>query len=512
MNPGRLTIAPTSKTFTLHPHDSVAIAAGDMIAGQAVPGDIGLVRLGKTIPSGHKYARRDIAGGEVIIKYGQPIGRATVSIAAGDHVHVHNVESLRGRGDLSLQPVAATPVKSWMQVLATLSPVDNPPVSILAYRRPSGRVGIRNHVLVLATVQCANAVVERIGREAPQVVALMHEHGCAQIGDDLAQTRRVLEGFAGHPNVGAVLLVGLGCETMPGAEIERALVADGVRCRRLSIQEEGGSRATLSRGLAIVRELLEETALTQREPVSLAELIVGVECGGSDGWSGVTANPAVGAASDMIVQAGGTVILSEVTEFIGAEHLLAARSATPEIARRIADATLGREAAARRLGVDMRGAQPSPGNIAGGLTTIEEKSLGAIAKGGSMPIREFVSYAHRPSTRGLVVMDTPGSDPESVTAMVAGGAQIVVFTTGRGAPTGCPIAPVIKVCSNSPTYRRLGDDMDVDAGTIVEKGETPAEVGSRIFQEIIAVAEGKQTAAEAWGHREFAIETIGPRL
>jgi altronate dehydratase large subunit len=226
----------------------------------------------------------------------------------------------------------------------------------------------------------------------------------------------------------------------------------------------------------------------------------------------VTANPAVGVAGDRVVRSGGTVILSEVTEFIGAEHLLEARSATPEIARQIAEATLRREAAARRLGVDMRGGQPSPGNIAGGLTTIEEKSLGAIAKGGSTAVREFVGYAHRPSTRGLVVMDTPGSDPESVAAMVAGGAQVVIFTTGRGSPTGCPIAPVIKVCSNSATYRRLSEDIDLDAGTIVEAGEPLADTGRRIFEEIMAVANGKQTAAEAWGHREFAIETIGPRL
>jgi altronate dehydratase large subunit len=508
-----LIITTTRETVTLHPDDLVAIAVKDLPAGQTVPGAAGLIRLRQPIPSGHKYARRAAAAGELVLKYGHPIGRATALIAEGDHVHVHNVESLRGRGDLDWQSIVAQP-------LAEIHPPARPPestasvspASILAYRRPDGRVGIRNHVLVLATVQCANTVVERIGREAPQVVALTHEHGCAQLGQDLAQTQRVLLGFAGHPNVGAVLLVGLGCETMPGAEIERTLAASGVNCRRLSIQEEGGSRATFTRGIALVRELLDEVARAEREPVSMSELIVGVECGGSDGWSGVTANPAVGAASDLLVRSGGAVILSEVTEFIGAEHLLAARAASPEIARRIVDATLRREAAARLLGVDMRGGQPSPGNIAGGLTTIEEKSLGAIAKGGSTPVREFVGYAHRPSKRGLVVMDTPGSDPESVTAMVAGGAQIVVFTTGRGSPAGCPIAPVIKVCSNSPTYRRLAEDMDIDAGAIVERGETPEQVGSRILVEIIAVAEGKQTAAEAWGHREFAIETIGPRL
>jgi altronate dehydratase large subunit len=501
-------------TLRLHPADNVAMAVVSLPTGCSVPGDVQSVSLYQPIPTGHKYALRPIAAGELVLKYGQPIGRATASIAAGEHVHVHNVESLRGRGDLERGSMTAPPVEYRPAAPRAGAWAGDPPArtTFQGFRRRDGRVGIRNHVLVLATVQCANAVVERIGRELPDVIALTHEHGCAQIGADLTQTRRVLEGFAAHPNVSAVLLVGLGCETMPSVEIAESLAASGVHGRLVSIQEAGGSRAALGRGIAIARELLAETALAVREPASLSELVVAVECGGSDGWSGVTANPAVGVASDRIVRSGGTVILSEVTEFIGAEHLLAARAASPEIARRIVDATLQREAAARRMGVDMRGAQPGPGNIAGGLTTIEEKSLGAIAKGGSTPIGEFLAYAERPSARGLVVMDTPGSDPESVTAMVAGGAQVVLFTTGRGSPTGCPIAPVIKVCSNSATYRRLAEDLDVDAGTIVEAGESPEYVGDRIFREITAVADGKQTAAEAWGHREFAIETIGPCL
>jgi altronate dehydratase large subunit len=502
------------QTLCLNPDDSVAIAASDLPAGQTVPGSSGPIRLAEGIPSGHKYARRAIAPGETIIKYGQPIGRAVGPIAAGGHVHVHNVESLRGRGDLERQPVEAMPeeARPTMSHVAPLAGAPTVPTTFSGYRRRDGRVGIRNHVLVMATVQCANAVVERVGREMPQVVTVTHEHGCSQLGEDLAQTRRVLEGFASHPNVGGVLLVGLGCESMPGAEMEASLISAGVRCRRLSIQDEGGSRATLLRAKAIAGELLVEAAQDKREPAPLSELMVAVECGGSDGWSGITANPAVGFAGDLVVQSGGTVVLSEVTEFIGAEHLLAARAVTPAVARRIVDATRKREVAAKRLGVDMRGGQPSPGNMAGGLTTIEEKSLGAIAKGGSTPICELVGYGRRPSARGLVVMDTPGSDPESVTGMVAGGAQIVVFTTGRGSPVGCPIAPVIKVCSNSATYRRLAEDMDFDAGTIVEAGESVAEVGQRIFQEILAVVEGHQTAAEVWGHREFAVETIGPRL
>jgi altronate dehydratase large subunit len=371
---------------------------------------------------------------------------------------------------------------------------------------------VRNHVLVLATVSCANAVVEHVGQALPEVVALPHVYGCSQIGDDLAQTRRVLEGFAVHPNVGAVLLIGLGCETVPTVEMAEKLVGQGVVAQRLVIQDEGGSRATAARALAIARELLQEVSGAVREPVSLSELIVGTECGGSDAWSGVTANPAVGIAGDWVVRAGGTVILSETSEFIGAEHLLAARAADPSIARQIVETTIQFEERIKRMGVDMRGGQPTPGNIAGGLTTIEEKSLGAISKGGNTPIRALIEYAHRPTQRGLVIMDTPGNDIESVTGMVAGGAQVVVFTTGRGSPAGCPIAPVIKVASNSAMYQRLRDDMDLDAGTVIGTGESLESVGRRILDETVAVASGKLTAAETWGHQEFAINVIGPRL
>jgi len=290
------------------------------------------------------------------------------------------------------------------------------------------------------------------------------------------------------------------------------LAAGGVTVQHLVIQDEGGSRATAARGLGIARELVHQVSRAAREPIPLSELTVAVECGGSDAWSGVTANPAVGVASDLVVAAGGTVILSEVPEFIGAEHLLAARAADESVACQIVEATLRREREANRMGVDMRGAQPTPGNMAGGLTTIEEKSLGTISKGGSTPVREVLPYAYRPTQHGLVIMDTPGNDPESVTAMVAGGAQVVVFTTGRGSPTGCPIAPVIKVATNSAMYRRLKDDMDVDAGTVISAGESLASAGGRIWDEILAAANGKLTAAEAWGHKEFAISAIGPRL
>jgi altronate dehydratase large subunit len=499
----------------MYPDDDVALAVANLAAGHTVRIDDRTIMLRQLIPAGHKFALRAIIRGEHVRKYGQPIGLATADIAPGEHVHVHNLASLRGRGDLasSLPDALQEPnlaVHASEHIPATRGKLSG--TTFQGYRRKDGRAGTRNHVLILATVGCANRVVDHIGQALPEVISISHVYGCSQIGDDLAQTRRVLEEFAMHPNVGAVLLVGLGCEAMPTVEMAEKLAATGTVVQRLIVQDEGGSRAAAARGLSIARELLQEVSGAKREAIPLSELIVGVECGGSDAWSGVTANPATGVASDLVVEAGGTVILSEVSEFIGAEHLLAARAVDPTIGQQIVEAVLRREQEANRMGVDMRGGQPTPGNIAGGLTTIEEKSLGAILKGGSSPIHEFLPYAIRPTRRGLVIMDTPGNDLESVTAIVAGGAQIVVFTTGRGSPTGCPIAPVIKVATNSAMYQRLRDDMDLDAGTILSAGEPVVSVGQRILREIIAVADGQQTAAESWGHKEFAINVIGPRL
>ncbi len=501
------------QALLMHPNDNIAVAAADLPAGQAVEVAGEMILVTQPIPFGHKFARRSLLSGGIVFKYGQPVGRAVSDIAAGEHVHVHNIESLRGRGDLgqNASPMGVAGSAAAFK-LKTADAGELSATHFLGYRRRDGRAGVRNHVLIMSTVGCSNSVVDRVGQMLPEVVALSHSWGCSQIGDDLTQSRRVLEEFATHPNVGAAILVGLGCETMPTVEMGEKLAAQGLPVVRLTIQEEGGTRATYARAMGIARELLQEVGRAQREPIPLSELIVGVECGGSDGWSGITANPAVGVASDLVVRGGGTVILSETTEFIGAEHILAARAVDEDVARRVVAFTLGRETEAARMGVDMRGAQPTPGNIEGGLTTVEEKSLGAIAKGGSTVVQEAIPYAWRPTRRGLVVMDTPGNDPESVTAMVAGGAQVVVFTTGRGSPTGCPIAPVIKVATNSAMYRKLSDDMDIDAGTIVEQGEPLGSVGCRIFDEIIAAANGKQTAAEVWGAKEFAINIVGPRM
>lgn len=377
------------------------------------------------------------------------------------------------------------------------------------YHRANGTVGVRNHVLVLPSVMCANHVVDRIGRALPEVITVGHPTGCAQVGADFEQTKRTMAGFAANPNVAAVLVVGLGCETNESKALSAEIAARGQRVEVLGIQETGGTSATIARGIEIARGLLAEAARWERSTAPLSALIVGTECGGSDGFSGITANPALGYASDRIVAEGGTVILAELPELVGAEHLLAARASAP-VAEKLYELIERVEARARAMHVDMRYGNPTQGNIAGGLTTIEEKSLGAAYKGGSTPLNEVIEYAERPSARGLVVMDTPGQDIEQLTGMVAGGAQVVVFTTGRGTPTGSPIAPVIKVATNSPLFERMRENMDVDAGAVLAGTRTLEQVGDEIFDWIVAAANGREPAAEALGFRDFAINRIGP--
>jgi len=366
------------------------------------------------------------------------------------------------------------------------------------YRRANGTFGVRNHVLLLPSVMCANHVVDLIGRKVPGVVTVTHPTGCAQVGADFEQTKRTMAGFAANPNVGAVLVVGLGCETNESKALADEIRARGQRVEVIGIQESGGTSETIARGVALARTDC---------PVSA--LIVGTECGGSDGFSGITANPALGFASDRVVAEGGTVILAELPELVGAEHLLAARASEP-VAAKLYELIERVEARARAMHVDIRYGNPTQGNMAGGLTTIEEKSLGAAYKGGSTELREVLEYAERPAERGLVVMDTPGQDIEQLTGMVAGGAQVVVFTTGRGTPTGCPIAPVIKVATNTAMFERMRENMDVNAGAILDGTRTLEQVGDEIFGWIVEAANGREPAAETLGFHDFAINRIGP--
>jgi altronate dehydratase large subunit len=377
------------------------------------------------------------------------------------------------------------------------------------YRRPNGTVGVRNHVLVLPSVMCANHVVDRIGRRVPDVITVGHPTGCSQVGADFEQTKRTMAGFAANPNVAAVLVVGLGCETNESKALAAEIAARGQRVEVIGIQESEGTTNTISRGVEIAQALLREALPLERTQADVSELILGTECGGSDAFSGITANPALGYAADLLVEAGGTVILAELPELVGAEHLLAER-ASPAVAEQLYE-LIGRvEARARAMHVDMRYGNPTQGNIAGGLTTIEEKSLGAAYKGGSTQLREVLEYAQAPRHKGLVVMDTPGQDIEQLTGMTAGGAQITVFTTGRGTPTGSPIAPVIKVATNSAMFERMRENMDINAGTILDGTKTLEAVGHEIFDWIIAAANGRQPVAEQFEFRDFAINRIGP--
>ena len=374
------------------------------------------------------------------------------------------------------------------------------------YRRPDGRFGVRNHVLVLPTVSCADKVVYALKSALPEVVAVPHPYGCTFDVEELGRFCEVLVGFGAHPNVRAVVLVSLGCETTPVQEVYEKIRASGKPVEVVEIQKEGGVREALDRALEGARRFLYEAEDDLREDVPLSELTVALECGGSDAYSGISANPAVGEFSDMLVAEGGTVILSETSELVGAEHVLAGRAASPDVRKALLEVVRRAERELALSSPDADGLYLAPGNVEGGLTTIEEKSLGCAYKAGSSRIIEVVEYGRRPSGRGgVVVMDTPGYDVASITGMVAGGAQVVVFTTGRGTPTGCPIAPVVKVCSNTPTFLRLSEDMDINAGTVVDGKKSIREVGERIFREVLRVASGGRTKSEDWPYQEFAV-------
>ena len=384
-------------------------------------------------------------------------------------------------------------------------------MKISGYARPDGTFGIRNHLLVLPTSVCSSDTASRIAAQVPGAVAIPHQHGCCEIGEDYAQTVRTLIGFGKNPNVGAVLIVSLGCEGIQAAPVEKEIAATGKPVKSIIIQEQGGTLGALQEGVRIASRMAMDLSVIAKAEFDISNLVLGLECGGSDPTSGIAANPVLGVCSDLLIAEGGSSILSETTEMIGAEHLLAEKAVTPEIAESFLNMVRRTEQRAIDMGNDLRGSQPTPGNIEGGITTIEEKSLGCIYKAGNSPLAGTLEYGEMipASPRGLYFMDTPGEDIDSITGMVAGGAQIIVFTSGRGTPTGCPIAPVIKLTGNYDTYRKMTDNIDFNAGRVITGEASIEELGRELFDEMIQVCNGRLTKAESLGHREFGIFRIG---
>lgn len=387
-------------------------------------------------------------------------------------------------------------------------------MNFMGYKRPDGTVGIRNHVLIMPTVACANHVARAIATNVKGTIWFEHPHGCSELAPDAEQTTRVFIGHGIHPNVYGVVVVGLGCELVKAqdvaAEIEKQCPYKPVEV--VIIQEDQGTFGAIYKGCIAAQEMVLQASAQMREPADIAELILGTECGGSDACSGLSANPALGEACDLLIDAGGTAILAETTELIGAEHIVAARAINKDVANCCTKTVLDFEKAIKSVGVDMRGTNPSPGNIKGGLSSIEEKSLGCIRKSGTRPVQDVIRYAQKIEKKGLVFMDTTGNDAEQLSGMVAGGCHLVVFTTGRGNAAGSPIAPTIKVSSNNETYQKMRCDMDINAGTVIDGEETIKQVGQRIFDEIVAIVSGKLTRAETSGHNDFGIWRLWPTV
>lgn len=380
-------------------------------------------------------------------------------------------------------------------------------MNFYGYKRPDGRVGVRNKVLILPASVCASDTTRIISQQVVGSVTFNNQLGCSQVAPDQQFTMDVMAGYAANPNVYGTVVVSLGCENCQMDLVVKAIQERTNKpLKQVIIQEAGGTLKAIDMAVRYAKEMVEEASLLQKEEFPMSELIIGTECGGSDPTSGLAANPLIGQLSDLIVKEGGTSILSETTEFIGAEHLLARRAINKEVHDRIFEIVHRYEDSLRLVGEEVREGNPSPGNKAGGLTCLEEKSLGCIHKGGHSPVMAVYDYAKQVEAKqGLVIMDTPGNDPSSVAAMVAGGAQIVVFSTGRGTPTGSPIAPVIKITGNDATYRKMSDNIDINAGRIITEGAKVEEIGEELFQMVADVCNGQVTKAESLGHREFGI-------
>jgi altronate hydrolase len=499
-------------TIRLHPNDDVVIARVEVPAGTLIPKEN--VRAGAAIPAGHKLAVRAVAQGSPVRRYDQIIGFASRPIQPGDHVHVHNL----AMGEFERDYAFCADVKETKYLGA--------PATFLGIVREDGRVATRNYIGILTSVNCSATVARMVAehfrgnlQDFPNVdgvVALTHKTGCgmASEGEGMELLRRTMTGYAQHPNFHAVLNIGLGCEAnqinfwLSAAKLRRS-----DKLQAFTIQEKGGTTKSVRDGIARIREMLPEANKVARQPVPASHLVLGLECGGSDGYSGISANPALGAAADLLVRHGGTPILSETPEIYGAEHLLTRRAVTREVGEKLLARIRWWEDYTRRNGNEMNN-NPSPGNKAGGLTTILEKSLGAAAKGGTMNLVDVYEFAEKVTAKGFVFMDTPGYDPVSVTGHVAGGANIVCFTTGRGSVYGCKPAPSLKLATNTRLFQHMEEDMDVNCGTIVDGSETVEQAGERIFKLILETASGKKTKSEllGFGEDEFAPWVVGATM
>ncbi|WP_428376239.1 UxaA family hydrolase [Lichenicoccus sp.] len=497
----------------LHERDNVAVARRPLADGERLAPAGLAIRM--PVPRGHKVALQAIEAGQPVRKYGQVIGFATAPIAAGDHVHTANM----AMSDLSLTHEfcvdAAAP---------ELLP-EAEQARFQGYLRPDGRVGTRNFIAVISSVNCSATVCQAVAQHFNQrgaldgfesvdgVIALTHGGGCAlnTQTEGYRFLTRTIAGYATNPNVGGVLMIGLGCETnqIPALMQAHGLV-EGATLRTMTIQETGGTRRTIEAAIAILQEMLPVVGAVQRTPQPASALVLALECGGSDGYSGISANPALGFASDLLVRHGGTTVLAETPEIYGAEHLLTRRAARPEVAEKLLARIDWWREYAQRHQAELNN-NPSHGNKAGGLTTILEKSLGAVAKSGTARLEAVYEYAEPITSHGFVFMDTPGYDPVAVTGQVAGGCNVICFTTGRGSTSGFRPAPCIKIATNTPMYERMAEDMDVNTGGIIDGSDTIAAAGERIFRSILAVASGQHTLSEdlGYGSNEFVPWQLG---
>lgn len=499
-----------SPLIVLNPADNVAVARETI---QPTDRPEGLTPSTR-IPRGHKMALRPIATGEAVTKYGQTIGFAIADIAAGDHVHTQNLAVGEFTRDYAM---CADAVESDLLPEAERA-------LFMGYLRPDGRVGTRNYIAVISSVNCSATVSKAVAAHftaevmarypgVDGVIALTHGGGCAfnTKGEGYDYLTRTISGYASHPNVGGVLMIGLGCETNQIPHLlAREGLAEGDRLRTMTIQTVGGTRRTIAAGVAAVTEMMPLAGAAQRSPQSAAGLTLALECGGSDGYSGISANPGLGFAADLLVRHGGTVILSETPEIYGAEHLLTRRAVSPAVAQKLLDRIEWWRDYTTRNRAEMDN-NPSHGNKQGGLTTILEKSLGAVAKGGMSRLNAVYEYAEKVTEKGLVFMDTPGYDPVAVTGQVAGGANLIAFTTGRGSVSGFKPAPSLKLATNSEMFHHMSEDMDMDCGTVVTGEETIAALGQRLFALILDIASGQATVSEelGYGDNEFVPWQVG---